>query len=151
MHLHHDSWGRLILTDAAGHEHSGVTVVRAFPMSAPRHGVSILGSDGHELAWIDDLDTLPPGERQAIEDALNRREFLPQLRRIVSVSGSVEPTEWEVETDRGATRFILNSDDDVRPLKGNRAVIVDSNGVRYLIADVDTLDAPSRGILERYL
>ena len=91
------------------------------------------------MLWIDDLDALAPDDRKLFEEELNRREFLPHLRRVLHVSGTVEPTEWDVETDRGPTRFVLNSEDDVRPLKGDRAVIVDSNGVRYLIADVHSV------------
>ena len=149
--LHYDAWGRLVLTEADGREHVGVEPVRAFPISDPRHGLALCDPDGHELLWVDDLDALPAPLRQFLEDDLARREFVPVVRRIVAVSAPVEPSEWEVETDRGRTRFVLNSEDDVRRLSDHRALIVDAHGIRYLIPDLRALDAASRHALERYL
>ena len=73
------------------------------------------------------------------------------VRRIVRISAPVEPSEWEVETDRGRTRFVLNSEDDVRRLSDHRALIFDAHGIRYLIPDLRALDGTSRRLLERYL
>jgi hypothetical protein len=56
-----------------------------------------------------------------------------------------------VETDRGPTQFVLESDGDVRRLSRNRAFIFDSHGTRYQVEDVRKLDARSRRYLERYL
>jgi hypothetical protein len=149
--LHLDAWGRLVLTEGSGQVHVGVEVVRGFPITAPRKGISLLDANGHELVWIEDLDVVEQTLRQLIEEELPRREFLPQLRRVLSVSGVVEPTEWEVETDRGLARFILNSEDDVRRLTEGRAMVIDAHGIRYLIADIEGLDSLSRRLLERYL
>ncbi len=149
--LHTDAWGRLVLTDAAGRQHVGVGPVRGFPISDPQHGVSILDADGHEVLWIGDLNEVPEPVRRLLEEELARREFVPVLRRIITISAPMEPSEWEVETDRGRTRFVLNSEEDVRRLEGQRAMIVDAQGIRYLIPDVRALDAGSRRILERYL
>ena len=125
--------------------------VRGFPISDPDHWISICDLSGNELAVVIDLTALEPPARQALETDLARREFVPQVRRILSVPVDTEPTEWEVDTDRGRTRFLLNSGDDVRRLGTHRALIVDSQGIRYLIDDTRTLDAFSRKILDRYL
>lgn len=149
--LHADARGRLVLTDAAGRQHVGAEPVRAFPLSAPRRGVSICDARGRELVWIDDLDALPAAVRVQVEERLGRREFVPVIRRVVRVSAAVEPSEWQVETDRGGTRFLLKSEDDVHALDDHTALITDANGIRYLIADTRQLDAHSRRLLERFL
>lgn len=149
--LDHDAWGRLVLIDADGRQHSGVDVIRAFPLSDPRHGIAICDAHGRELLWLDDLDALPPALAQQIEDELAKREFVPIIRRIVKVSSPVEPSEWEVDTDRGRTSFVLGSEDDVHELDERRALITDTHGIRYLISDIEQLDANSRRLLERYL
>jgi len=149
--LEHDAFGRLVLTLADGRRHVGVTPIRGFPISDPMHGLSLCDADGHEVVWIDDLGELPASVRQALEGELRDREFLPQIRRVVRVSLQTDPCEWEVETDRGRTTFLLKSDDDVRRLGGNRAIVTDAHGIRYLIPDTATLDRASRRILERYL
>lgn len=149
--LHTDPLGRLVLTDAQGVAHVGVEPVRAFPITDPGHDISICDAEGRELLWIDDVEQVPQPTRRLLEDSLARRQFLPTLLRIVEVSGAIEPCEWEVETDRGRTRFSLRSEEDVRRLAGQRAIVTDAHGVRYLIPDVRALDAASRRILERYL
>lgn len=149
--LHHDAWGQLVLRDAAGRQHAGVEVVRAFPLSDPRCGIAICDDRGRELVWLEDLDALPARLARQIEEELAKREFVPIVLRIVAVSSPVEPSEWEIETDRGRTSFVLNSEDDVHELDERRALITDAHGIRYLIPDIEQLDANSRRLLERYL
>ncbi len=149
--LHHDAWGQLVLTDAEGRSHSGVEIVRAFPLSDPHHGISICDARGKELVWIAELETLPTALARQIECELAQREFVPIIRRIVKVSAPVEPSEWEVETERGRTTFILNNEDDVHELDNHQALITDANGIRYLIPDLRRLDSQSQRLLERYL
>jgi hypothetical protein len=149
--LHHDAWGRLVLTDAQGRQHVGIDPVRAFPVTDPRHGISLCDAEGSEIVWLDSLDTLPAALHQLLEDELSRRHFLPVITRVLRVEGASEPTVWIVETDRGPTRFNLKSEEDVRRVAGQRVLIVDAHGVRYLIPDLHQLDTASRRWLERYI
>jgi hypothetical protein len=149
--LHYDAWGRLVLTDASGRQHVGVQPVRAFPISDPAHGLAICDADGRELVWIDTLDKLPAALRQLLEEDLARRQLMPLILRVVKISSPTEPSEWEVETDRGPTRLVLSSEEDVRPLSGNRVLVIDAYGIRYLIPDRGALDGASQRLLERYL
>ncbi len=149
--LNHDDWGRLVLIDSEGVRHVGVEPVRAFPLSEPQRWIALLDANGHELVLITDLDTLTPENRQALEEELRRREFVPVLRRIVRISSDSPPCEWDVETDRGPTRFTLDSEDQIRRLGSERVLITDTRGLRYLIPDIRALDPQSRLRLERYL
>jgi hypothetical protein len=149
--LHHDAWGRLVLIDADGAQFDGIGLVRIFPITDPDHWIAICDSAGHELGCIEDPRQLSPPVRQVLDEELAQREFLPVIQRIVKVSADVDPCEWHVETDRGHTRFLVNSEEDVRRLGANRTVVVDSHGIRYLIPDTHALDATSRRVLDRYL
>jgi hypothetical protein len=149
--LSFDAWGRLVLIDAEGERHVGVEPARAFPLSAPRQWVSIYSSIGRELALVQDLDALPESVRSVLEAALAEREFTPVITRVVHATIDAEPSRWEVETDRGPTQFVLNSEDDVRRLGDHRALMVDAQGVRYLIPNTRALDSASRRFLEAYL
>jgi hypothetical protein len=149
--LKHDPAGQLELVDERGLKHEQVVPVRGFPITDPDHFISICDSEGRELLVIEDLAALPPETRQVLEQDLARREFVPIVRRILGVPADTEPTEWEVETDRGPTRFVVNSDDDVRRLGAFRALVIDAQGIRYLIDDTRQLDTASRRILDRYL
>ena len=63
--LHCDNFGRLVLTDAEGVRHEGVTPVRAFPIAAPEEGLSLINFEGHEVGWVDRVADLPPAARAA--------------------------------------------------------------------------------------
>ncbi|MBO9352724.1 DUF1854 domain-containing protein [Bordetella petrii] len=149
--LYRNAQGRLVYVPAAGLAHEGVHAVRAFPVSAPSEGVSILSADGRELAWLDTLDNLPPRVRLQVEEALASREFMPEIRRIIAVSSSATPSVWQVDTDRGPTEFTLKGEEDIRRLAGQALLIADSHGIHYLVRDVGALDKPSRRLLDHFL
>jgi uncharacterized protein DUF1854 len=149
--LHRDAWGRLVLIDAHGHRHVGVEPIRAFPLTDPAHWISICDSSGQELVCVEDPALLSAGVRQMLEEELAQREFVPVIQRVVRMKSEAAPYDWEVETDRGPTRFVLNSDDDVRRLGPHSALMIDAQGIHYLVSDIRSLDAASRRILERYL
>lgn len=149
--LSRDPWGRLRLVDREGRAFEQVRIIPLFPITDPDHWISICDAEGHELACIADPDRLSPETRAVLLDELGRREFLPVIERIVRVSGNSEPCEWEVETDRGRTRFVLENEESVRPLERGKIAIKDSHGIRYLIKDVQALDPKSRRIIEWYV
>jgi hypothetical protein len=152
FNLARSAFGKLVYIDAEGVSHEGVTPVRAFALTAPDQGLSLISAEGKELQWIDQLDDLPAAAGQLIADELAQREFMPVIQRIVSVGSFATPSTWQVETDRGATELILKSEDDIRRLRGtNGLLIADSNGIHFMIRDRTALDAHSQKILKRFL
>lgn len=149
--LTRDAFGRLVLTTAAGERHEGVAPVRAFPVSAPEDGLSLMSADGHELAWIDRLADLPAAARALVAEELASREFMPEIRRVRGVSSFATPSTWEVETDRGQTRFVLKGEEDIRRLGSAALLISDAHGIQFLIRDPAALDRHSRRLLDRFL
>jgi hypothetical protein len=125
--------------------------VRAFPVAAPDEGISLLGADGHELAWIARLDQLPEPLRQLVGEELAQREFVPVIEQLVAVSTFATPSQWQVHTDRGATQFTLRGEEDIRRIGHGKLLIGDSHGMQYLIPDLYALDAHSRRLLDRFL
>lgn len=146
-----DERDQLTVLDAAGRRHENVEPIRAFPISDPEHWISLCDPNGREIVQIRDLNELPAEQRTLLLSELTRREFVPVIRRIESISSLAEPCEWFVQTDRGPTSFVLNSDEHVRKLGQDRALILDSHGLRYLVPDAKQLDAHSRRLLSRYL
>ena len=143
--------GRLLFSGADGQEHDGVVPVRAFPLTAPDEGISLVGTDGHELLWIDRLQDLPEYVYALLREELALRDFMPEITRLAGVSSFGTPSVWTVETDRGDTSFILKSEDDIRRLKSGALLIGSGEGVQYGIADITALDRASRRLLERFL
>ncbi len=151
LSFHHDAWGHLVLTDGTGQTYVDVAPVRLFPISDSKRWVSIGSSAGHELVCIEDPSALSSASYRALEDELGRREFAPTIDRILFVSSNTEPSEWTVETDRGRTKFILKTEDDIRRLGEYSVLIFDAHGIRYLIPDERNLDAYSKRVVEWYV
>jgi hypothetical protein len=140
--------GRLDFLDSQGKRHDDVDVLRAFPVSDPTGPVAIVGDNDVELAWVESLAGVEPGLRSLLEEELARREFMPVIERIETVSDG-EPAEWSVVTDRGAHRFKVGHADDILRLPDGSAVISDTFGLRYAIPSLARLDARSRRFFER--
>lgn len=148
--LERDALGRLVLIDAAGTSHTGVYPVRAFPITSPSTGISIMDQSGKELCWFDGLTIIPEGELTLIEEELAAREFMPVIEKITKVSTFATPSIWDIETDRGPTRIRLKGEEDIRRIAGNTLLIADSNGLQFLIKDSTQLDKVSKKLLDRF-
>lgn len=151
IELQRNALGRLIFTDAEGNRHEGVLPVHAFPISAPAEGVALVSADGHELAWIGNLNDLSGNTRKLVIEELASREFIPEIKQLLQVSTFATPSIWSVETDRGHTSFILKGEDDIRRLNQNSLLIADSNSIHFLIRDIQQLNKHSRKLLDRFL
>lgn len=134
-----------------GETHSGVTVVRAFPIGAPDEAVSVLSDQGHELLWIETPKALPESSKQAVLSALQAREFMPEIQRVDGVSSFTTPSTWSVQTNRGPTHFVLRGEEDIRRLSAQTLIVADDHGVQFLIRDLPALDRHSRKLLDRFL
>ena len=149
--LTRNSFGQLILTLPQGRVVQGVMPVRAFPVQSPEQGIALMDTDGHEVVWLDALNDVPQPAQGLIRDALESREFMPEIQAIVSVSSFSTPCTWVVKTDRGDTQFVLRGDEDIRRLAGQTLLVSDSHGIHFLIRDLEKLDKDSRKILDRFM
>jgi len=149
--LARNSAGQLQFISGDGVIAEDVNPVRAFPISAPDQGLSIISKDGHELAWIPDLAAIPAEMKALINSVLAQREFMPAILRITQVSSFATPSIWDVETDKGNTQLTLKAEDQIWRLKNNRLLITDKNGVNFTINNIEQLDKHSRKLLDRFL
>ena len=149
--LQRNAFGRLVLTGEDGVAHDGVVPVRAFPISAPEEGISLVSTEGHELAWIERLDDLPPAQRALIDEELAEREFVPEITRICRrrsfahaqhLAGGDRPRRDPLRAQgRGGHP----------PCRPSMLLIADSHGLQFVVRDMTALDRDSRRLLERFL
>jgi hypothetical protein len=146
-----DSFQRLVVTLPGMEPVVGVTPIRCFPFAAPNEFISLCDALGKEIYCVSHLDNLETGVQKLLMSELNRLEFVPTIQRILYISPESEPTQWRVETDRGAAEFVLPNEDCVRRLDASGALITDGSGIRYRVPDIHRLDSRSRKLLTRYL
>lgn len=150
--LTRNSHGRLCLTLEDGTVHEGITPVRAFPIAAPEEAISLVGSDGKEVYWIEQLQVLPAPMRELLAQDFAVREFVPEVLRIEAIDAISVPSVWSVVTDKGTAQLALKAEEDIRKLRGRHHLLITSrDGVQYRISDARKLDKQSQKFLERFL
>ncbi|MHB8970561.1 MAG: DUF1854 domain-containing protein [Pirellulaceae bacterium] len=149
--LFRDESSQLVFVDDTGQRHVGVIPLRTFPISEPEGCISLLAEPGREIAFFDSLNSLPERAATLMRRELACREFVPVIRRIVSLTEDSDLPRWQLETDRGDTDVQVHIDDGLRRLGEHGLLVVDIHGLRFLIPHTAELDAASRGVLDRYL
>jgi hypothetical protein len=144
-------FGRLCLTRADGQVFDHVSPVRSFPIQDPEHGIAMVCADGHEVAWIAQLQQMPPVQRALIAEELDAREFMPTILRIAGVTSYAMPSTWTVQTDRGETALVLRGEEEIRRIGPNALLVSDIHGIQFLIPNLSELDKHSKKILDRFL
>ena len=122
-----------------------------FPLSEDNKNIVILDDKHKEIFYIDDLQQLEPTLANGLQVALLRNRFILKLLKIHKVSSLRTPAEWKVLTDRGESSLVFSSEEAIRRLPEDGALIQDSQGIRYLVPKISSLDSSSRKVIEYYI
>ena len=129
-----------------------VSVLRAFPLSVPDGLFSVRDGGGKEVGILTRLDGLDPESRRVVAHDIERRYILFRVRRIVKVVERFGTVEWEVETDRGKTRFTTRDlRENLIRIGVQRFILTDVENNRYEVEDIQALDAQSQASLLLYV
>jgi hypothetical protein len=141
--------GRLQVREKAEEEWREVSIYRLFPLSDPEGWLSVVDKDNKEVGIILELRGCPHEPLALIREELSRRYLVPHILRIISCRDQFDFSIWEVETDRGPVNFHVRRQQEniQRPLP-HRVTLIDIEGNRYDIVDVNDLDEESRRMLE---
>ncbi len=139
--------GSLILA-IDGEEYSDLVIRRAFPLEKANAFIGIFKSDGEELGMLENPQDLDPESLQALDDQLDKVYFHPVILNFNSLDEEFGVLRGEIETTSGTRQLeIRGYRTNVRMLSGNRAIIEDVDGNRYLIENWRTLPQKIREIL----
>ena len=118
---------------------------RLFPVSRIDEYITLLDTDGKEVAVIRKLTDIDAESKEIIEYSLNDYYLVPHITRIISITEKNGKIHWIVETDRGYKEFdIRNRNHDVRVYSDGRVRVRDSDDNRYIISDYRKLDKHSQ-------
>jgi len=148
-----DTLGRLAIRLPDGSEHFNVKVSPAFPITRPNRFLYLMAEDGKELGLLVEPRRMERESRDLLLAQADLAYFMPQIKRIVRVDEQTGGIAiWEVETDRGWSRFeMVSRGESVWFVGRDRVLIRDVDGNRYLIEDLSSLDLRSRHWAELYL
>jgi hypothetical protein len=151
FNLEKDVFGNIRLVLDGGQSYDQVRIIRAFPISDPENGFSIVNQDGHELVWFESFDQLSEDNQRIAHASLEQIEFIPVISKITDLNTYALPSIWDIETDRGATKLKLKTEQDIRRVSSEALLITDANGIQYLIKNRKTLDKFSKKVLDRFM
>jgi hypothetical protein len=146
--------GTLDLQLADGTTYPNIGIIPAFPISRPNRFIYFQSEDGEELGLLVEPRGLDRESHDLLLAQADQAYFMPRITRIVRVEErmGIGLAQWEVETDRGFSRFeVVSRAESVWWVGRNRLVIRDADGNRYLIEDLSVLDRRSRRLADLYL
>ena len=74
------------------------------------------------------------------------------IKRIDSLRSEFGVSYWEVQTDRGNREFVVrNVSENAQWITDRRLLLLDVDGNRFEISNLEVLDKKSRGLIEMVL
>ena len=125
---------------------------RQFPFDKLWEYISVLDEEQCEIGIIRDVESFAEDEKKLLCDELKRRYYAPVIQSILSMKDRYGFSYWKVKTEEGEVRFTLH--DTFRSIirvGERRVILLDVDGNRFEIPDVDALDRKSHKKIELYL
>ncbi len=135
-----------------GRHFEGLEPRRLFPMTGVSRYITLLDSDGNEIAVIRNLATLNKEERDIISSCLEEYYHIPKIKRIINTEEKFGITKFYCETDRGECLIeIRNTIQQIKITFGKRVLFRDNDDNRYEIPDIGETDNKTKQIINFYL
>jgi hypothetical protein len=129
-----------------------VQIARAYPLSEPNRFIGLRDEKDKDIGMMESLVGIDAVSATIVAEELERRYFLPKIRRVRSVKDEYGTITMEVETDRGdRTFFVQNLKESVMDLPPKRLILTDRDGIRWEFPDTDELVGKARTVLQRVL
>jgi len=130
-----------------------VHVVRAFPLTKLDKFIGLFDAiSGREIGMLKTLRDFDPQTRTLLQQELDKRYFIPKIRKITQAKKEFGTIYWTVDTDRGTRDFILRGiRDSIHEVEPGRYLISDVDGNRFEIPQLADLDARSQTLWDRVI
>lgn len=145
----------ILSLDYQGSHYEGVQLVRLFPFQNPDGMLSVSVQDGDarkELGIIESLSQLAPAQRETLQNYLRYKYFIPNIEKIGKIEEKLGYVYMDITTVLGPkTICIADVTSNLRLVGESSVSIVDVQGNRYAIEDIDKLSRENRQKIELYI
>ncbi|MBM4017161.1 MAG: DUF1854 domain-containing protein [Planctomycetes bacterium] len=135
--------------------YGGVYAAYAFPVAHPDEYIALIHTGGEEeveIGIIRDLSEFPDADAALVRQALERRYFVHTITGIRRVGWKYGFVNMDVQTDKGPADILIPWRHDRAFDYGRRGkVLIDVEGNRYLIPDLEELPVRQREEFQRYI
>ncbi len=122
------------------------------PLSNPTSYISLAVDEDTEIGILVHPSQLHPESLKILQEELDKRYFTPVVQKVYRVKEQFGIHEWEVQTERGRTKFSVRGlNQNIKQVPPARLFVTDVRGNRYDIPDYRKLDAESFQQLQRHL
>src|SRR4028119_878693 len=143
---------RLRLTVRDDKSYLSVKPVWVAPLSRPDTYLALLDGKDKEITLLPDPNQLPHDSLAAVRHELRRRYLTATVRAVHSAREEFGATYWSVETDRGSRDFVTqNLQENAQWFSETHLLLLDVDGNRFELPDINALDARSRTLLDGIL
>lgn len=146
--------GGFVSLDYNGKHYDRIGVYRAFPLTEEEKYISIREANekAKEIGMIEDLAAMGKDMADMIREQLKLRYFMPVIEKIISLKDEYGYAYFEAKTNFGVCRFTTGTGaDSFLNLGAGRYLIVDLDGNRYEIPNVDRLSVQERKKLDLFI
>ncbi len=138
-----------------GTRYDAVQLTRLFPFQNPEEFLSVSGEvegEPKELGILRKLSTLSPEQQELLQGYLKYKYFIPRIEKIGKVEEKLGYVYMDVTTVLGAkTICIADVTSNVRQIRRDYISVIDVQGNRYYIDNLDSLDRETRQKIELYI
>lgn len=136
-------------------EYDRVFLHRAFPFDNPFEYISVLDADQKEIGLIRDVGVFETEVQEYLKAELGRKYFAQKLSKIIGIKERYGFSYWKAATEDGE-EITFTLQDTFRSImkvggESKRIFIIDIDGNRYEIPDLEKLEFKSYKKLELYL
>ncbi len=133
-------------------------VLRLFPLHQHEKYLSVRRQAEHrgerntELGIIENLDSFDEKEKQLVLEDLEKRYFVPEIIKVKNAKEEFGHTYWEVVTTAGERSFTtFDMASSLIRIDANSVMLIDVDGLRYLIPDLKKADDKAMKMLDIWL
>jgi hypothetical protein len=149
--LREPAW-KLRMTIEGDRSYIRVKVARAAPLTEPDRYICFLDIKDDAIYIVKELDELTEANRGIVLEELERRYLTSYIERINHLKNEYGVSYWDVDTDRGHREFVAkNIAENAQWLGEGRLFLLDVDGNRFEIRNIQSLDKRSRGFVDLVL
>lgn len=145
----------ILSLDYQGTHYNGVQLMRLFPFQYPDEYLSVSvreNGEPKELGMIRTLADFTPEQQELLRGYLRYKYFIPAIEKIGKIEEKLGYLYMDVTTVLGKkTICISDITTNIRQVQNNSVSIIDVQGNRYAIENLDALDKDTRQKIDLYL
>ncbi len=141
-----------LVADGKEHDCGRVILHRMFPFTEPWSNISVQSMEGEEIGLIASLDDFSANVAGILRGEIEKKYFIPTIYSILDLKERFGISTWKVTTNVGEVAFTVRDTYRSMTFSGEgRIFILDADGNRYEIPDVNKLDSKSYRKIELYI